>query len=85
MNALISAGAKVDKAVDTNATPLYIAAQEGYVEVVNALIPAGAKVDKARDTNATPLMIVASYGRDPSTTLCRCGLDQEEQLRHDCS
>ena len=41
------------------ATPLFIAAQNGHLDVVRHLVEVGADKDKARDTGATPLFIAA--------------------------
>jgi ankyrin repeat protein len=58
----IDAGADVNKAKDTGATPLFVASQKGHLEVVRALIAAGADVNKANDTGATPLFIAYQHG-----------------------
>ena len=47
---LIKSGATVDQAKANGATPLYIAFQNGKLEVVKALIEAKAKVNRARRT-----------------------------------
>ena len=42
---------------------MYIAAQEGHVEVVRLLLEAGADCNKARtDTGATPLQVAVEKG-----------------------
>ncbi|XP_078575768.1 uncharacterized protein LOC144861671 [Branchiostoma floridae x Branchiostoma japonicum] len=46
----------------TGATSLFVAAQEGHVEVVQQLLKAGADVEKARQGGATPLYIAAQNG-----------------------
>lgn len=53
-------------------TPLYIAAQMGYIEIVNALITAGANVDQADNCGETPLYIAAQNGHNDivKTLLC---------------
>jgi ankyrin repeat protein len=48
--------------MDTGATPLYIAAQQGQEAIVQALIEVGADVNKARDDAWTPLSIAAQVG-----------------------
>ena len=46
MRALAGAGASVDQAEEDGYTPLIMAVQNGYLEVVRALVEAGASVDK---------------------------------------
>ena len=54
---LIGAGADVNKADDTGATPLIAAAEAGHDNIVATLIGAGADVNKADDTaGTTPLL-----------------------------
>jgi ankyrin repeat protein len=45
--------------MDTGATPLYIAAHNGHLDVIRDLVEVGADKDKAMDTGATPLYIAA--------------------------
>ena len=53
----------VDQAKNDGATPLYVAAQEGFTEIVKLLITEGkADVDKAENDGATPLYIAAQEG-----------------------
>ena len=40
-------------------SPLFIAAHNGYLDVVRHLVEVGADKDKAMDTGATPLFIAA--------------------------
>jgi hypothetical protein len=49
MQALIEAGADINKAYDDGVTPLLIAAHEGHVAMVRALIEVGADVNRAAD------------------------------------
>ena len=49
------------KTVD-GATPLYIAAQEGHLEVVRCLVGQGANVDQDNKDGSTPLYIAAHHG-----------------------
>jgi ankyrin repeat protein len=61
--ALIDAGADVDKGNKKGTTPLFMAAQNNHLQVVQALIGAGADVDKGRtDTGSTPLFTAAHVG-----------------------
>jgi ankyrin repeat protein len=53
---LLGAGAAVNQADDDGATPLYLAAKEGRVEVVLILPLEGAAVDQAE---ATSLVVAA--------------------------
>ena len=61
MQALIEAGADINKAYDDGVTPLLIAAHEGHVAMVRALIEVGADVNTAMDERegVTPLYIAA--------------------------
>ena len=48
---------------DSVATPLFIAAQEGHVDVARLLLEAGVDYEKARtDTGTTPLFMAAQKG-----------------------
>ena len=63
--------------MNDGATRLYIAAQQGRIEVVNALIVARAGLNKARDDYATPwckllvspVLLVSSYASSSSIFL----------------
>ena len=59
---LVAAGTNVDAAAKDWATPLWVAAQNGHVEVVSRLVAAGANVDAAAKARSTPLHIAALYG-----------------------
>jgi hypothetical protein len=65
VQALLQAGADVNKAMDDGATPLSMASQNGHLPVVQALLQAGADVDKAKDTGATPLYFASGNGHVP--------------------
>ena len=56
VDALIAAGADVNKADEYECTPLLCAASNGDVTVVDALIAAGADVNKANEYESTPLL-----------------------------
>jgi ankyrin repeat protein len=59
------------------ATPLYVAANNGYTDVVAVLVRAGAAVDQgAVDTGATPLCAAAQKGHaDVVRVLLEAGAD----------
>ncbi len=60
---LIKAGAELEAKTGEGATPLHLAAQEGYSEVVAALIEAGVYVDcRSEDGGTTPLYAAALGG-----------------------
>ena len=52
-------GADKDQAVNSGATPLFIAAENGYLDVVRHLVQVGADKDQAQSEGATPLFIAA--------------------------
>ncbi len=56
---LFTAGASIDKAGNDGRTPLFVAAQEGYLDAVNALIDATADVNKSDLIGLTPLYIAS--------------------------
>ena len=55
-------GADKDRARPDGITPLFIAAQKGFIEVARLLLEAGADKEKTRDDGVTPLCIAASSG-----------------------
>lgn len=57
-------GALHDCGSQDGASPLFIAAQNGHLEVCGALLRAGAAVDAARGDGASPLWIAAQCGHD---------------------
>ena len=48
--------------MNMGATPLYIAAQNGHLEVARLLLDATADKDKAMNMGATPLFVAAQNG-----------------------
>ncbi len=61
VKSLLSAGADINKATPNGATPLYIASQKGYTEIVKLLVSdSRTDINKATQDGATPLNI-ASY------------------------
>ena len=59
---LIAAGADKDKADKNGTTPLFLAAQNGHLNVVQSLIEAGVDVNQANKNGATPLYMAAQEG-----------------------
>ena len=62
MRILVDRFANVDPANGTGATPLYIAAQKGHLEVSSLLINRSANVDAADKDGFTPLLKAAYNG-----------------------
>ena len=62
VDALIVAGADVNKAGLDECTPLYAAASNGYKKVVDVLIAGGADVNKANEYESTPLLRAVTVG-----------------------
>ena len=58
----VEVGADNDRAETSGATPLYIAAQNGYLDVVHHLVEVGADKDQAQNRGATPLHIATQNG-----------------------
>ena len=61
----MEAGANKDQgATDDGATPLFMAAAEGHLEVVQALVESGANKDQGKtDDGMAPLSIAAQEGQ----------------------
>jgi ankyrin repeat protein len=61
VQALLKAGASVNKANHLGETPLYIAAENGHVKIVRTLIEAGADVNVPDNKGLTPLQAARTY------------------------
>ncbi|MBA2655193.1 MAG: ankyrin repeat domain-containing protein [Gammaproteobacteria bacterium] len=71
----------INAAQNNGATPLYIAAQNGHIEVVAALINAGANKDQARNEGATPLFIAAQNGHiEVVAALINAGANKDQAM-----
>jgi ankyrin repeat protein len=55
----------VDLPSPDGSTALYVAAQQGHVDVVRALIKAGADVNRTKEGAVAPLHIAAQEGESP--------------------
>ena len=82
MDALVQGGANADVALNagagslSGATPLYVAAQRGHLDVVRTLLEAGADANKASDGGHSPLYFAAQNGRvDVLSILLQGGAD----------
>jgi ankyrin repeat protein len=65
-------GADVNKARDTGATPLFIAAYKGHETVLRALIEAGADISTATDNDgSTPLYAATHNGHEAIVQILR--------------
>eukprot|EP00961_Rhodomonas_salina_P238441 3222746-Rhodomonas_salina.1 len=75
---LLEKGASVDKATDTDYTPLMTAAENGHQEVVEALLAAGANVNAVAKSSNTPLKLAAACGfPDIVSMLLKAGADKD--------
>jgi len=64
----------------TNSTALFLAAQNGHLEVVRELVKAGARVDSARvDIGAVPLTVSAERGH---IEVVRCLIEAGANVNH---
>lgn len=80
---LVEAGANVNQATLTmkslseavkqtgmaNVSPLLIAAQQGYIDILRVLVKAGADLDQARDNGATPVNLAAAVRCQPTVNM----------------
>eukprot|EP00913_Durusdinium_trenchii_P001095 g1003.t1 len=74
--------AEVDKSFKTNATPAYVAAQNGHLDVVGFLVESNAKLDARTADGATPLFIASQmghYGIVQMLLIARSSLDLPNQ------
>ena len=60
---LLAAGAAVDQAANSGATPLYIACRFGHSEVASLLIAHGAAVNQTDSQGHSPLLVACLYGQ----------------------
>ena len=63
VKSLLQSGADVNTTDDTGATPLTIAFENQFDEVISILIAAGANVNSSSPFGQTPLSLAASYGQ----------------------
>ena len=75
------------KARDTGATPLFIAADFGHLDVVRHLVEVGADKDQGHEnTGATPLYIAAENGHlDVVRHLVEVGADKDKAQEYRCN
>ena len=72
-------GADKDQADNYIISPLYIAAQNGHLDVVRHLVEVGADKDQAQNSGATPLYIAAENGHlDVVRLLVEVGADKDQ-------
>ena len=63
VNALIAAGARVDRVNDLSITPLALASENGHAAIVERLLARGANPNIASESGVTPLMRAARTGQ----------------------
>ena len=71
---LIEGGAAIDKAGDNGSTPLLIASEEGYLEVVQALLGSGVDATLAAEDGTTPLEAAKRYKHSKIVSLLKAAL-----------
>jgi ankyrin repeat protein len=86
---LLAAGADKEKVLQTGATPLYLASQNGHKDVVAMLLAAGADKERVLEIGATPLYAASQEGHnDVVAMLLAAGADvhqdDEESLTASC-
>ena len=70
---------KIKPPDSSGATPLYIAAENGHLDVVRHLVEVGADKDQANIQGATPLYIAAQKGHlDVVRHLVEVGADKDQ-------
>lgn len=68
------------------ATPLYIAARNGYADIVRCLCAAGADAKRPTDASVTPLQIAAQSGHATVVNvLCDLAVHVNHHVLQDCS
>ena len=68
-----------DQAQNSGATPLWVAAENGHLDVVRHLVEGGADKDQAKISGATPLHIAAENGHlDVVRYLAEVGADKDQ-------
>ena len=77
---MLKAGADVNKTNTDEATPLFIAAQEGHVQVVQKLLKAHADIDKTDCTGLPPLVRAAQNGHASVVLLLREAMQDKPKL-----
>ena len=70
---MLDNGAKVDRATEDGATPLYIACEKGRADAARLLLGNGAKVDMAEKDGRTLLDIAKSQGHSSIVALLEEG------------
>ena len=59
---MIASGAEVNQGDNDGVTPLYVASENGHLEIVKFLIASGGSVNEGDKDGITPLMIASNYG-----------------------
>ena len=59
----------MNQAANDGMTPLFIAAQQGHIDILRVLVKAGADLDQARDNGATPVNLAAAVRCQPTVNM----------------